>query len=772
MGQLGTGSGTSGRAAAIARRQAIVSGGQRSGAVKQPTGSGRSRPPKPQPTAPQAAPSPAPAAPVKTELPRSNRPLQAAGREQASARREQQTKGKRALSGVVSHAGRPPQNSDFAGMVGRYAAKARRLQQTGGATAAVPKIEAEPAPVAPPKQQPSCSCQRSGRTDTVGTQPRRKPVQQPAQKMSRGRMLSMARRAATVARGKPGAEAMQGRSGNSTAAALLRNKGASSRDIAKQVREDRCESGKQCESSPRPTGRLRPPKPQGAPSKVGSSATASGQSVTGTLVGRSVKTTGDEFGACKSVTGTEYLGAEVFQQFCGTKAEPSRQFSIGSTTKGLPVSGDQVGRSNKVTGDETGASRELTGTPYTKPGPDGAPPKVGQTRTFSGGGVTGTRVGRSASVTGDEPGTCKQITGNEYVGAEQYEGFCATPPQPAAQNPTGNPRSFEVGTPAPFGNKKVGVDATWRGQQVTGTQTGRSSRVTGDEPGTCKAVTGTPYAGPSQVQRFCGTDATEAAAERTRSFGAMPMTGIAPGIGGKMTGDERGACEPVTGTPYVGQDQQFAECGSGADAAPGSPDFPQPLHGGNWTAFSVQTPARSAQTARETGKSGGVTGTSYAQEEGRITGPFNMGVGRVTGTENFRFQQQGSVMSPPASMNPAPPAPPTPATQPPASQAGAAEPTTAPADHDPRPRITGEGMDGGARITGDDWGRNERVTGTEGRTAAGRNPTRRGGAMAPFAGARTFQDSQAREVPQSPVTGSSGATDRGAVITLSGGARG
>ena len=88
----------------------------------------------------------------------------------------------------------------------------------------------------------------------------------------------------------------------------------------------------------------------------------------------------------------------------------------------------------------------------------------------------------------------------------------------------------------------------------------------------------------------------------------------------------------------------------------------------------------------------------------------------------------------------------------------------------PSSRITGEGQSAGLKITGDDWDRGERVTGTEGASARRRNPTRPGpvGAMPPM-------DSKRNEevpAPVSRVTGSSGNTERGALITYSGGARG
>jgi hypothetical protein len=84
-------------------------------------------------------------------------------------------------------------------------------------------------------------------------------------------------------------------------------------------------------------------------------------------------------------------------------------------------------------------------------------------------------------------------------------------------------------------------------------------------------------------------------------------------------------------------------------------------------------------------------------------------------------------------------------------------------------------MDAGPKITGDDWDRGDRVTGTEGTSAMGRNQTLRGGPGPMSAVPTRFQPSKRNEEmpePLSKVTGGSGNTDRGALVTYSGGARG
>jgi hypothetical protein len=361
------------------------------------------------------------------------------------------------------------------------------------------------------------------------------------------------------------------------------------------------------------------------------------------------------------------------------------------------------------------------------------PSKVGTSRTLRGGSVTGTLIGRSGRVTGDEPGTCRNITGDDYIGQEQYSNFCPTTPMPK--------------------ERKVGVSRTLMGQPISGTLTGRSTRVTGDEPGTCKVITGTPYAGAEQYRGYCRPEEAQQAEVRTRQLRSTPglsLTGQQPGIGGKLTGAEKGACEDVSGTPYIGPEQFAAACPA-TPAEPGSPDFPQPLDEAPWGKFSVTPPLQAAQVKV---RAGGVTGSTY--EKGQITGPFDMASGKVTGTEEARFGSSNKNKN--------------------AAMAAAELPPTA-GDLDGRvkSRITGEGMDAGPKITGDDWDRGDRVTGTEGTSAMGRNPTLRGGPGPMSAVPTRFQPSKRNEEmpePLSKVTGGSGNTDRGALVTYSGGARG
>jgi hypothetical protein len=605
-------------------------------------------------------------------------------------------------------------------------------------------------------------------------------------KRSAGRAASLARREAMSSRGKAGIS----KNGISAAqAARAGNPNITSRELAMTLREERSRNGGSGRKKSAPCGRVRPKAAvetgaaEDQPWKVGASETSRGQTVTGTMVGRSTSVTGDEPSTCRGVTGTEYLGADIFRDFCQSdpKAAP-RKVSVTQTSHGNPVSGNKigrganvtgneagtckrvtgneyitaeqsqaycgefltkgppkvtqketrkgkvmtgsnVGRSEKVTGDEPGMTRVLTGTQYNEPSDIGsAPAKVGASTTLRGGSVTGTTVGRRERMTGDEAGSCRNVTGDDYVGQEQFDSFCNSAPQPQ--------------------DSKVGVSATLKGKAVTGTMTGRSGQVTGDEPGSCKAVTGTPYAGMDQYQGFCSTDDAAAASARTRPLRSTPgsvMTGLQPGVGGKATGDRKGACEPVSGTPYVGADQ-FADACPATPADTASPDFPQPVVA-TLQQFSVASPSGGAQRALG---STGVTGNQY--EQGHITGPFGMATGKVTGTEEARFGSDSV-------------------------QAAGLQPVVAEeVEGRVKGRITGEGQDAGLKITGDDWERSSRMTGTEGVSATRRNPTLRQRPEHTMAVAQ--KRNEELPIPTSKVTGGSGNTEKGSLVTYSGGARG
>ena len=480
------------------------------------------------------------------------------------------------------------------------------------------------------------------------------------------------------------------------------------------------------------TGYPLPAQVPQAPEKVEVTHTSHGSSVTGTAVGQTGKITGAEFGACRGITGTEYLAQEQFKNVCSSNLpDAPRKVSVMSTRGSQPVSGSAVGRSEKVTGDEPGSCRSITGSQYFTQASgalcdSSAPKKVASMQTLAGKTLTGTEVGRSPKVTGDEMGGCKPVTGIDYIGNNQLQAVCeaSTPVAPVA---------------------KVAIDQTWRGQPVTGAYVGRSSRVTGAEAGGCAPISGTPYIGRGQYNGFCESPALLAQEARIRASSIIPataVTGDRPGAGGTvMTGDERGACEVVSGTPYVGPDNSVESCATSgrfvsrakAWVEPARPDAPMD--------FSISTPARTASQMRMNE----VTGTGYSSQ--RITGPVNKANGLITGTPEFRHRDNGNQV---------------------AAQEQAQE-AFIQAAH----RLTGEGNQAGRPVTGDAWNATSRVTGTEGASSLSRNPTERGNPRGMGMNAALFRETIERPaLPESRITGSSGATTKGAAVTLSGGARG
>lgn len=463
-----------------------------------------------------------------------------------------------------------------------------------------------------------------------------------------------------------------------------------------------------------------------APEKVSVSHTSHDRTVTGTAVGHTSKLTGDERGACRDVTGTEYLSTEQFKA-CSTSApQTPRKVSVMSSRGEQPVSGTAVGRSAKVTGDEPGACRNITGAQYYSTDSElcatSGPRKVASMQTRSGRTVTGSEVGRSPKVTGDEAGGCKPVTGIDYIGADQQSAVCdvSTPVAPVA---------------------KVAVDTTWRGQPVTGSYVGRSTSVTGDEYGGCSPISGTPYIGRSQYRNFCEASATQAQEAIIKTSALIPataVTGDRPGAGGSvMTGDERGACEVVSGTPYIGADNAATNCATSQRFVSRTSTWVEPPRPPAPVDFSIMTPARAAQQQDYAG----VTGTGCNSE--RITGPVNKANGLITGTPEFRHRDTGMQQ--------------------------AAQEEVIPAAS----RLTGEGSQSGRQITGAAWNAMSSVTGTEGASSQARNPSARGNPRGTGANAARFREEvEPVQVQQSRITGSAGSAGSGALVTLSGGARG
>ncbi len=525
-----------------------------------------------------------------------------------------------------------------------------------------------------------------------------------------GRMLARARRQTLAQEGKPGiqkvanasriAATMPDRADWQTALA----QGVTGRQLAMQKRIVQSLAGRTEASHGSGNRSVARSRSRAVAERTEVGHTLSGQEVSGIQVERSSKVTGQEPGTCRNVTGTEYIGIEQYQAWCESKPQPR-------------------------------------------------PPKVGLSQTTGQQqSISGTEVDPQPRVTGNQTGVCLGITGTQYLSAETAS-LCQD--KPPAQGP-----------------RKVSVMSS-RGQQtVTGVVLNGGSSVTGSEAGAQRPITGTQYARAVQSAPITmpASEARQPAPEQRQaqrqsaSWRAQSLTGDRPGIGGgSVTGDERGACEAVTGTPFIGPDNQHAACTIDSAWLTRHPELAVETPPAAPKGFSIARPQRGQPAGRTSAPQSEpprkhVTGVACGNSD-RITGPGFKAQGVVTGTPEFRHGGQSLVSrrSPGSFVSMASPvlAASPPAAQPPASE-----------------RLSGEGRQQGSRLTGDSWSSSRHISGTDGVSAQSRNPTQRGQARGMGMDARSVREQPRAEVPPSPVTGSSGNTGRGAMVTISGGARG
>ncbi|HEV2087380.1 MAG TPA: CsoS2 family carboxysome shell protein, partial [Cryptosporangiaceae bacterium] len=556
-----------------------------------------------------------------------------------------------------------------------------------------------------------------------------------------GRAVSKQRRR-QMAQGKA---ALNG-AGVSPAAEDVHVDGAGSgREQARARRAEASRSGSAGISRPQRKGRVTHPP------KVIVSPTHRDQRVTGLRIGPGVRVTGDEPGAALAVSGTQYVAAD------GPPPAPAAGTKVGMvrTPQGLVVSGTTVRSRVPITGDEPGEHLRITGeadqklyddlTPRSdgtyrsaqfprRADPHGASavgtrlePQPGRAASSGDGPwhplettddglpVTGTAVGRSGRVTGNEAGACRPITGDQYQDLSSNSSECAGTGGGTAPAAHLNRARLD-----PVTAGKVTVAQTWGGQRVTGPSVEHRPNVTGDEPGACRPLTGTPYQGPSTTFAWCEPDDVESAAQRAepRPEG-VAVTGDLPTTSEKVTGTERGQRKDITGSSYY-RDMRPAE--PAADDWDGTQAFPVALARRMAVVESDEAATQEARKAAPPASS-------------CITGSFAVGDGMVTGNNEFLFRPRQN-------------------------------------REDKQQAITGEGRTEGRTITGSPsaWTDHDLVTGTEGYISAGRNPTEGGGRPHGWAGATRFKDLATPGTPrlEQNVTGLSGWNSQAAArVTLS-----
>jgi Carboxysome shell peptide mid-region. len=626
--------------------------------------------------------------------------------------------------------------------------------------------------------------------------------------MSKARQLCQERRRhlsqqGKTALGKSSAGVLRRRGsirGDGRKSGVLLN-GLSGRAAAQARREELCRLGRGDSPACRPSGRVR--VFPDAPAKVEEGSTLSGNLVTGTQVERNRKMTGIEAGTCRLITGTEYIGMEQYGQLCSTIPDPAPS-KVGSsqTARGQRVSGTEVGHSVHVTGDRQGGCQSVTGNEYlgaeqfesfcaTKSSP--GPRKGGMSMTQSGQSVSGTQVGRTKKVTGDEPGACQKLTGSQYYQPEQFGEVCQGDGVPHKVSVMSTVRGRSVtGTDVAPGHavtggefgacrdvtgteyaglqqyqacnrepilmpEKVRMSTTWRDQPVSGPAMEYSAKVTGDEQGICQPISGSEYIGPDSYLERCNAESLTSAGQRIAALhgeAGAGLTGVKQG-NERVTGRARGDFMRLSGTPYS-DDAQYSRVNSGDTATRSHPLTRGPADRMDTVVRTAVMPVKggfsvlSPARSAQTSQLNRITGTAYGTQ-GRITGPVNLAAGLVSGTPEFRYREDSFQ---PISFEPAGQG----------QETGSSAMTMA-------NRVTGEGREEGFSITGSAWQRGGRITGTEGSSVSRRNPTLRGDARSMQVPARMRRENQAVIQP-SKITGSSGNAASGSTITYSGGARG
>ena len=446
------------------------------------------------------------------------------------------------------------------------------------------------------------------------------------------------------------------------------------------------------ESNPscRPTGRVRPGS-RTAPAKVEMGTTLSGQTVTGTQVEQTEKVTGAESGVCRSVTGTEYLGAEQFEKFCpGTPSPAAAKVAVSETSHGQKVTGTNPAGSSKVTGDEAGHCKSVTGSEYLgveyfdsfcgSRGINATPEKVATGHSGKNLRITGVDEARDSLVTGSDYGAGLSITGTEYTSTISAKAAAEPPAKvlvshtvagtpvsggdaPRKVTITGDDQDLRrrvtgteyisserfqtvCGTVPEGAVAKVGVDVSRGGMNITGNLVNRSEKVTGNEPGACQRVTGSQY-GDAARDGLC-SQRSDKVQEMHTSRGRL-LTGTEATPSPKSTGDVQGRCADVTGTEYVSREQFEQSCPqvpspgtSRADAT--SRTWNDQIVSGTQTGHSDKI------TGDERGLCRTVTGSSY---EGREQVSEFCPAPAVREAEQRLRHQDGASATPVSGMTPA-----------------------------------------------------------------------------------------------------------------------
>ncbi len=291
--------------------------------------------------------------------------------------------------------------------------------------------------------------------------------------------------------------------------------------------------------------------------------TLAGKVVTGSAVGLSQRVTGDDSGACRAVTGTQYLAPAARQTACGgqgggtapggdgTRADPVTRgkVMVAETIAGLRVTGPDFSPNAHVTGGLEGHAALVTGSQY-----QSLPEAVGgvdaaarermamRLRRRQGSQVVSGDIEAAAMrVSGADRGANRDITGTPYAGA-------ALPPAPSDTPLMVVNAGFSIMTP----QRRAQTDATGKAQLVTGSFAIGAGKVTGN----------LEFQGRSRLR------------ESGETLGHDRISGEGAATGAAITGSAWTNVKNVTGTDAAfAADRNPSERGPKARAFAGSASF-------------------------------------------------------------------------------------------------------------------------------------------------------------------------------------------------------
>lgn len=342
------------------------------------------------------------------------------------------------------------------------------------------------------------------------------------------------------------------------------------------------------------------------------------------------------------------------------KAEPiqyppkvAESQSYGNKT----VTGVRIGRGTNVTGDEPGAGLQVTGTQYvgkeTGFSPREGGVKVGAARTPAGLVVTGTQVRSTVKITGDESNANIRITGevdqelSDDLLDRREQGAYASMQFARQHNPHGHTVfGTNLGRSAKSAgsrerNRERALEQTDGGLPISGTAVGRSARVTGDEPGACRPITGSQYLKPASQQALCELPASHSSARAGNAMGMPGKNGgrIDPVTGEKVVVSETWTHQRITGVDVEHNGNVTGDEQGACSTVTGTPYVGPSQYEASCDTDTVQA---AAQRVLRGAGSNHVTGNTPRNVE-HVTGTQRGGEREISGTAYYRAESENSM---------------------------------------------------------------------------------------------------------------------------------